>query len=648
MNLEGRLGKSFAELPATSGCPRCPERDGGRPEGPFYEINALFQNGSEAAVSSVDGGSWEPRLPPQVHQPQLQRFHQSNPGAAGHYDNSTSTRKVCVQAWLYRTFGYDHIADFFVPGCDTPALWDFDRWAAVSGCGYHNDRSVHVGPLQIHTAWIGPVDGIFTELIALVDSFLATQHTVGGRAILTLWFLEDDPPSLDHPLRRRFVLHDGHAVRFERADLAALAAGTCLEGRREYLDVNVSGVDWKRAGTMGPKEKADMARILLLHAHGGVWVDTDSVLLRDLEPLVRFIGPDFATKITLSPLYNNNVLALRRRGDVARRMLEFVCETPFTPAGRRAYCSVVGTPCYPKWYWNHGVIQMAVRNGVSLVVVPWSYTDPAYPCFPQMLFSAAGAKPAPNLVIEDSLEMIRGAFVLHTRGYNAKKPLSNHSGFAKLYALAARRAASRPAPRGGPGSHLYRALGPRDVAEEAHFRRLLAPRGPNVVEPTFLPWHGPNSTYSIETARFPRMCLAASRARSIGDHPVVAVADCTTARSSDQELGIGGFKARPLASIQLMVTLGTCDLISPATLAAGCGVEYCASQGCRGTLKTSGPGRLLYRRAHPTAQANAGSSTAPPIRFATLVLSACACRPLIVHCYWMDGRRKQQSPERAT
>ena len=337
-----------------------------------------------------------------------------------HYD--------CAQRWINNTFLYDHIPSFFIPGCDNPAVYDFETWAATSRCEpMGRDVNLKTAPgaprntptLHVHTAWLGPIDGIGVELMALIDSFLATQHTADSGAVLTVWFLESPPPEPDQPLRARYRAHDGTMVRFKPLDLTPLAVGTCLEGRSEFLDVNVSGVDYKRRGTMGPKEKADLARLLLLHAHGGVWVDTDSVLLRDLRPLVAFTGPNFAAKVTLSPYYNNNVLGLQKRGRVARQMLDIVCETPFTPQGRGKYCSIVGQPCYPKWYWNHGVIQLAVRRQVELVVIPWTFTDPAYSCFPPLLLSGAGGKPAKNLDIGDALEMIRGAFVLHTRGYVA-------------------------------------------------------------------------------------------------------------------------------------------------------------------------------------------------------------------------------------
>ena len=53
-----------------------------------------------------------------------------------------------------------------------------------------------------------------------------------------------------------------------------------------------------------------------------------------------------------------------------------------------------------------------------------------------MLLSAAGGQPIRNWSLDDVLELIRGAFVLHTRGYNAKKPLHPESNFAKLYKIA--------------------------------------------------------------------------------------------------------------------------------------------------------------------------------------------------------------------
>ena len=78
-------------------------------------------------------------------------------------------------------------------------------------------------------------------------------------------------------------------------------------------------------------------------------------------------------------------------------------------------------------------------------------------------------------------EFIRGAFTLHTRAYNADKPINPKSNYGRLYKLAregAARAESGPAP-------LVR-LEPRDAEKK---KALLQRRGDavNVVDPGFVP-----------------------------------------------------------------------------------------------------------------------------------------------------------------
>ena len=170
-------------------------------------------------------------------------------------------RRACVQRAVYDAFGYDLIPSFFVPGCDHRALWDFEQWAAETGCG---KEPVH-GSLRVHTAWSGDFSIILPELLALVDSFLATQDT--NRARFTLWLLDGDPAAAPAALRAYASEFPGQ-VELLRADLHELARGTPLEGQGQFLDAPNS-LGWKQKGgnTLGPKEHADMARLLILHAH---------------------------------------------------------------------------------------------------------------------------------------------------------------------------------------------------------------------------------------------------------------------------------------------------------------------------------------------------------------------------------------------
>jgi hypothetical protein len=38
-------------------------------------------------------------------------------------------RRRCIQLYVNKTFGYDYVPEFLVPGCNYEAFWDFDSWA---------------------------------------------------------------------------------------------------------------------------------------------------------------------------------------------------------------------------------------------------------------------------------------------------------------------------------------------------------------------------------------------------------------------------------------------------------------------------------------------------------------------------------------
>ena len=79
------------------------------------------------------------------------------------------------------------------------------------------------------------------------------------------------------------------AVEFRTADLPMLAEGTCLQGKPEYLEVPVTE-DWQTKGTMGPKEKADMIRLMVSNRHHGSQI-TDPPHPPPPTPVWRLMGP---------------------------------------------------------------------------------------------------------------------------------------------------------------------------------------------------------------------------------------------------------------------------------------------------------------------------------------------------------------------
>ena len=67
-------------------------------------------------------------------------------------------RRSCVQKHIEAEFGFDLVPEFFRPGCDTRAHWDFERWAAEAACGDEPEPGSEL--LKFHTAWAGPLEGI--------------------------------------------------------------------------------------------------------------------------------------------------------------------------------------------------------------------------------------------------------------------------------------------------------------------------------------------------------------------------------------------------------------------------------------------------------------------------------------------------------
>lgn len=79
-----------------------------------------------------------------------------------------------------------------------------------------------------------------------------------------------------------------------------------------------------------------------------------------MRPLIEFAG-EFATKLTMSFYFNNNILGIRAKSDLSKALVDIVGRLPYS-TDHRAYCKEVAQYCFPKWYWNHGVFQIAERE----------------------------------------------------------------------------------------------------------------------------------------------------------------------------------------------------------------------------------------------------------------------------------------------
>ncbi|KAM6503425.1 glycosyltransferase family 32 protein [Amanita muscaria] len=130
------------------------------------------------------------------------------------------------------------------------------------------------GRLLFHTYWRADLRKFGVRQEALLKSFFATQDP--ERTKLVLWSNGDLTGEGDDDVLTVYKKRFPEQLELRVVDTARLASGTELEGS-ELLKL-----EDKRGWVDG-----DLVRLLLLWNYGGVWVDMDSLLTRDLEPLLE-------------------------------------------------------------------------------------------------------------------------------------------------------------------------------------------------------------------------------------------------------------------------------------------------------------------------------------------------------------------------
>lgn len=105
----------------------------------------------------------------------------------------------------------------------------------------------------------------------MLKSFFATQDISSTRFVL--WSNGD---LSGNPILRKYVEAYPESFALQMVNVEELAKGTVLEGSALLKSKD------SKAWTDG-----DLIRLLLLWTYGGVWIDMDSLLTRDLEPLLE-------------------------------------------------------------------------------------------------------------------------------------------------------------------------------------------------------------------------------------------------------------------------------------------------------------------------------------------------------------------------
>ena len=181
--------------------------------------------------------------------------------------------------------------------------------------------------------------------------------------------------------------------------------------------------------------------------------------------------------------------------------------------------------------WNHGSIQRTIFQDRGLVPMPTTYSDPGYQgCYAPYLMGWHGGLPQTGLSIQEVLQLLRGTFIIHTRAYNAKKPMAKDSNFWQLYVLfreGAEKEIAEPVPA-FPLGHLnehdqtfYDRTWAKRMSQSSDVNRY------NMVEPPWYPTSKPRTRVSLQSVAL-ETCLASKKK---GGKTWMDVWGCTAGRS---------------------------------------------------------------------------------------------------------------------
>ncbi|KAG0028736.1 hypothetical protein BGZ81_004464 [Podila clonocystis] len=173
-------------------------------------------------------------------------------------------------------------------------------------------------PMDFHIFWKGPVSD---KLSMSVHAFLFTQPL--DRARLNLWIDSSDLPGgvaedyeqneFAKPIVAPAVAKHVQIHAWDQKALEEFAYGS-QESRQEDLPPSTGPVT-------PPVALSDEARFLILYRYGGMYLDADVLLLKDISPFYD-AGIEFAYEWSNTEMYNTAVLRLNQNSSVARRILD--------------------------------------------------------------------------------------------------------------------------------------------------------------------------------------------------------------------------------------------------------------------------------------------------------------------------------------
>jgi len=283
--------------------------------------------------------------------------------------------------------------------CDSHEVLHWEKAYLETGCPVF---PIPDQGLIFHTYWRGPWSDFLEWPL---EAFLATQRLGDGHHMILWYEGSDGPPQSTLNWLQPYARY----VEIRKIDLAQESKGTCLEHKPEWTGENFIGI----------AAFSDLVRVLLLAKYGGVWMDTDIIMLRDMTPLFR-MGPTTVGLPDGSPSgrFNNaiEVFGPVVAGGIGEKVLNLVCRIPHNENTWHKEWDAQGPKKWPGGLlYNEGLFSICEDNencGFGLLPATWTDgmsfrekgRDAVYACDPQGNFGHGGIP-----------TQFRGLFAWHTR-----------------------------------------------------------------------------------------------------------------------------------------------------------------------------------------------------------------------------------------
>ena len=264
------------------------------------------------------------------------------------------------------------------------------------------------GTVIIHLYWDGN-DPNNSSLIMCLDSILLTQNL----AIIKVWVWAIQSNVLDPG--SVFALRYKNQVEIGTVSVKEWVWKDMIATSLLSKEIGTNGTyDEKDLEAVPVRARSDVFRFIALHRYGGIYLDTDNIVTRDL---LHLVANDCEWSAASGRFYNNHVLILRRNSPTAAFLLRAIAKFPWnkpTAWPAQPYTRLV------HWAYNDGVTQYCQRLSTScrLYRLPLFLVDHHMANICPRLFHTLGCEHSltgrnANLSLREDLRMSTQLFTLH-------------------------------------------------------------------------------------------------------------------------------------------------------------------------------------------------------------------------------------------